>query len=84
MNIDEIDLKDWHDTKYLNHKPEHFISLNSPVRNMARLLAWITTNVSGRYSITSKYKEDRYRRDMEYIIGFENPADATSFSLFYK
>ena len=82
--------QDWHNTRLLEYIPKHFtkFKLGSTVSRL-KLLTWIEFNTSGRYAIAGEVtrKEGAVGSAMvlkEEFIAFEEPADATMYSLFYK
>lgn len=83
----DINPMDWHNTRYVNSMPAHFVQVKIKDNNKVALLNWITKNTSGRYSMvanTQESKDSNYFVQEEKFIGFEDPADATMYSLFYK
>ena len=66
-----IQAMDWHNTRYLNFIPEHFIKISTELHNKLRMLNWIEKNTTGRYAYTSGK------------IAFENKQDVVAFQMFY-
>jgi len=86
--MNEVNPKDWHNTRYINCIPKHFVrvSINS-IESIPDILKWITANGSGRYGILTTnidQNDNGLFHDKGAIIGFEDPGDATMFTLFYK
>ena len=82
--------QDWHNTRYVDYIPEHFTTfkLSSTIQRI-NLLKWIEQNTTGRYAIGSKIEKIKGAVGSSLIreeqnIGFEEPSDATMFTLFYK
>ena len=86
----EVKPADWFNTRYVDFIPEHFTKFKlSRTIDMTTLLKWITENTNGRYSIGTQTKRHKQSFGSAFVaeeksIGFEDPADATMFSLFYK
>jgi len=87
VNINPLD---WHNTRYINHIPTHFVtvSVTSNKNNIVSILDWIEVNTVGRYAITNtidrRDKDRLFVVNADLVIGFEVQSDATMFSLFYK
>jgi len=82
--------QDWHNIRRLECIPKHFTKFKlSTTVNRLKLLKWIEFNTAGRYAVTGEVtrKNGAVGSAMvlkEEFIAFEEPADATMFSLFYK
>jgi hypothetical protein len=91
----DINPLDWHNTKYLSYIPPHFVKIvvDSGKVEVPELLLWIEKNVGGRFGIESELTTNDsqqtsysfvYARNKNIKIGFEDPAEATMFSLIFN
>ncbi len=84
----EINPTDWHNTRYTDYIPDHFVKLPLPGdTSTADLLEWLSINTSGRFSIIKKVlsqKRDLFTLSNDKVIGFELAEDATIFTMFYN
>ena len=88
MDIADIAPTDWHRTRYIRYIPQHFKTLKTE-HDIGKVLVWLANNTTGRFGVedTETLSEGLVNlmdRDEEYLVGFENPADATMFALFFK
>jgi hypothetical protein len=90
MNIENINPMDWHNTKMLDFIPEHLVRVKfRHHRDRAKVLAWLEENTTGRCAIEEVIEPDidnnrwAIRMREEYQIGFEEPADATMYTMFF-
>jgi hypothetical protein len=87
MNIaDELDAMDWHGLRYIDYLPKHFIKckMETPVDEM---LQWLEANTNGRFAIAPDTKQDferNYFVRQRLVIGFENPMEATLYTLSHR
>jgi len=88
MNVKDINPMDWHNTKQLNFIPAHFTQFTfNHNEERLRVLAWAEQNIAGRFAIEAivdSNKTMHWLVDFKYRIGFENPADATMYAMFFK
>ena len=89
MSIAEkINPMDWHNTKLLEYIPEHFVRVkfrHNESRN--EVLAWAEQNTTGRFAIETVVDSEAqhsWLANEDYQIGFENPADATMYTMFFR
>jgi len=86
----EIKPHDWYNTRQLNFIPKHFTRFKLDAKiNRLKLFNWIEQNCAGRFAIGKETTRIPGEVGSMYIkedwkIGFEIPADATMFSLFFK
>lgn len=85
---DNINPMDWHDTKLIDFIPKHFVKVKFRHNDKrGEVLAWIEQNTTGRFAIEVIIDKDETRgwlTNEKYQIGFENPADATMYTMFYR
>lgn len=86
--IDNINPLDWHNTKFLTVIPEHFVRVKFR-HNEERLavLEWLQNNTRGRFAIgpvTDSGEQQLWLVSENLQIGFENPAEATMYSMFFQ
>ena len=88
MNTDTINPMDWHNTKLLNYIPEHFVRVKFRHNDKrGEVLDWIEANTTGRFAIEEIVDieaKHSFLVNIEYQVGFENPADATMYTMFYR
>ena len=89
MNLsNKINPMDWHNTKLLKFIPEHFVRVKfRHNEKRGEVLAWIEQNTEGRYAIETvvdNEPENSWLVNEDYQIGFENPADATMYTMFFR
>ena len=91
MNTNNINPMDWHNTKMLDFIPEHFVRVKFRHNDKRmEVLNWLDLNTAGRCAIEVVIDRDNTRMGYltfsaeEYQIGFENPADATMYTMFYR
>ena len=89
MNIEIVNPMDWHNTKLLDFIPEHFVRVKFRHDDKrGEVLAWMEQNTTGRCAIEAVIdSEERSSFSFsheEYQIGFENPADATMYTMFFR
>ena len=78
---------DWHQDRFLTTMPDHFIRVPlKETTDQIELFEWIIHNIAGRVAITHKTESEKVANvfQKQMMIGFENPADATLFTLFYS
>lgn len=84
----QINPMDWHNTKILSFIPEHFVRVKFRHDDKrGEVLKWIEQNTTGRFAIevvVDSETTDRWLVNEEYQIGFENPADATMYTMFFR
>jgi len=78
-----VNPKDWFDTRMISYTPKHFSRINLQNTPISSVLPWITENLTGRYSFVTEVNGSANRVSVTHI-GFEDPKDATMFSLFFK
>jgi hypothetical protein len=78
-----INPMDWYCQKLLPVIPEHFIKCNlTSDIDRRELLQWIKFNTSGRVGISGNISaKSSWLIDKKYYIGFENPEDATIYTM---
>jgi len=85
---DNINPMDWHDTKLLDFIPKHFVRVKFRHHDKrGEVLAWIEANTTGRFAIESIVDPEENRSwivNEKFQIGFENPADATMYTMFFR
>ena len=69
----------------LTQLPPHFknVIVRSIDAEIEKMRKWIYENCTGRYSITKDIKYDSDKPRAVTVIGFEEPADLTFFTLFF-
>jgi hypothetical protein len=88
MNIKNINPMDWHNTKLMEYIPKHFVRVkfrHNDTRN--EVLAWAEQNTIGRFAIEVVVNHDHehgWMANEDYQIGFENPGDATMYTMFFR
>lgn len=85
----EIAPEDWHNIRYLPYIPDHFIQCKMPAdEDVGSILPWLLDNTSGRYAIAAPTEQlDGHRNfwvQRELLVGFEDPKEATLFTLVYS
>jgi len=79
---------DWYNTKLLAYIPEHFVRVKfRHNEDRAKVLGWVERNTAGRFAIELKVDHDETTRWLvkeDYHIGFEDPADATMYTMFFR
>jgi hypothetical protein len=90
MNAEDFNPMDWHNTKMLDYIPSHFVKVKFRHTDRLRVLEWLQQNTTGRCAIEEVVDNDddngsHFHRIMneEYRIGFEEPADATMYTMFF-
>lgn len=90
IDTDDINPLDWHNTKFLDFIPDHFVRVKfRHNQSRSEVLAWIEQNTVGRYAIAEVIdNEDNATRGFlineKYQIGFEEPAEATMYTMFFR
>ena len=89
MNTEKINPMDWHNTKLLGFIPEHFVRVKFRHNDKrGEVLTWVKQNTTGRFAIEAVVNTDSgvhsWLTNEEFQIGFENPADATMYTMFYR
>ena len=89
IDINTVNPMDWHNTKALDFIPDHFVRVKFRHNNSrAEVLTWLEQNTVGRYAIEVVADHEPkggfgiLRED--YQIGFENPAEATMYTMFFR
>jgi len=79
---------DWHNTKFLSYIPNHFVRVKfEHSEDRLKVLQWLQNNTSGRFAIepvVTTHRRQQWLVNEQYQIGFEVPADATMYTMFYK
>ena len=89
MNVETINPMDWHNTRMLDFIPPHFVRVKFRHNNdRAKVLAWLQQNTTGRCAIELVVEqEETFMHSIlpkdNYQIGFEEPADATMYTMFF-
>jgi hypothetical protein len=86
----DINMLDWYGERWLNYIPVHFTIVKFR-HNDERLRAmnWLTENTSGRFGIARNQDPVAIANGNRYVfttaaeIGFEDPAEATMYSMFF-
>jgi len=89
MNLlESINPMDWHNTKMLSFIPEHFVRVKfRHHHDRAQVLSWIEQNTTGRFAIEAIIDTEKVNTwivNEEYQIGFESPAEATMYTMFFR
>ena len=91
IDTNEISLLDWHGTRILDYIPEHFVRVKFRHDNeRLQVIEWLEKNTTGRFGIEVIVENDKENSfgmllvKENYQIGFENPADATMYTMFFK
>ncbi len=88
MNLEtKINPIDWHNTRLLDFIPEHFVKVKfRHDETRGKVLEWLEQNATGRCAIEviPEQSGERWLVVEEYQIGFENPADATMYTMFFS
>lgn len=88
IDVDKINPMDWHGTKLVPFIPPHFVKVKFEFsHDRKRVLDWVQENVSGRFGFEEIIDPDERHTfivNEKYHIGFENPADATMFTMFFR
>ena len=84
--IKDIAPLDWYNVRYLAYIPVHFVTV--PLRGeVQETLEWCERITAGRFAIAEKeFMTDAERRSIfrkDMLIGFEDPAEATMYTMFY-
>lgn len=85
----EINPMDWYNTKFLSYIPEHFVRVKFRHNaERAEVLTWIEKNTVGRFGIEAVIDAEKPQHSWamineEFQIGFENPAEATMYTMFF-
>lgn len=78
---------DWHQVRLLKYMPDHFIKMDLKQEiEIVTLLNWLVANTNGRVAIVTNsevHERHAFVIEKRRSIGFENPAEATLFSLFF-
>jgi hypothetical protein len=89
VDITEFNPMDWHNTKVLDFIPDHFVRVKfRHNHSRAEVLSWLEKNTTGRYAIEAVTDHSErtgfgvLREDFQ--IGFENPAEATMYTMFFR
>jgi len=98
--IDRYSPLDLAECREVNVVPDYFIKIEfnnitsdwisshlNDKYDFANLLQWITNNTKGRFGFTTSASDTSEYNNITILskyICFENPEDATLFSLFYK
>jgi hypothetical protein len=82
--LEETKPIDWHRLRFLKVMPDHFIKmeLKSEI-DFPDLLQWLIKNTDGRIALVDQQDNGTRFIIQNRFIGFENPAEATLFSLFF-
>ena len=84
---DNINPMDWHDTKLLDFIPAHFVKVKFRHNGeRGKVLSWIEANTTGRFAIEAVIEQENrsWIANEDFQIGFENPADATMYTMFFR
>jgi len=87
IDVTQINPMDWFNTKFIVYIPEHFVRVRFRHQSdRAEVLDWLEKNTSGRYAIEETVSEGFpiFTQDKDIQIGFENPADATMYTMFFR
>jgi len=90
IDINDISLLDWHKTRILDFIPEHFVRVKFRHDNeRLQVIEWLEKNTTGRFGIEIVFEKDKEQSfgmviNENYRIGFENPADATMYTMFFQ
>jgi len=83
----DINPLDWFNLRYLDYIPEHFVTM--PLKgDVGDTLKWSERTTVSRFAIEEKQDVEGggamsfMRNDM--LIGFEDPAEATMYAMFYS
>lgn len=89
-NLEDISLLEWHCQKILPYIPDHFTSVPLEEINNDRmhLFRWLLEHTEGRIGIERVHdleaKSSFVVTNDQTRIGFEDPEEATMYSLFFK
>jgi len=86
----DINPMDWYNTKFLSYIPKHFVRVK--FRHHAertKVLSWIEQNTVGRFGIEAIIDANSPQHSWavlseEFQIGFEDPAEATMYTMFFR
>jgi hypothetical protein len=95
MNMNLIDkLKinpmDWHSSRMLTYIPEHFVRVRFDHHDRRlEVLEWLQTHTVGRFAIEAINDEENsshrsFMVNEKLQIGFEDPAEATMYTMFFQ
>ena len=90
IDTQNINPMDWHGTRFLASIPKHFIRIkfhHNQVQNRLEVLSWLEEHTAGRIGIEKVCNPDAAHSWLvheDYQIGFENPAEATMYTMFFK
>jgi hypothetical protein len=83
-----IEAMDWHDQRYLDFMPRHFVRCKLPTDQLQTVLKWAAENTHGRFAIAQSVEEptdsNHFWVQKQQEIGFESPAEATLFTLYFS
>lgn len=86
----EINPMDWHNTRMLDYIPKHFarVRFNHNDRRL-EVLEWLQEHTKGRFAIEVENDPDDIFGGGFAIkeivrIGFEDPAEATMYTMFFR
>jgi hypothetical protein len=69
----------WFGERELKHVPPHFVKCHTSINS--ERMQWVHKTLTGRYALSSYYDHETFFLDVESIIYFENPAEATLYEL---
>lgn len=75
----EINPQVWFGERELKHVPPHFIKCPTPVTTES--VMWVTSRLSGRFSLSTYSEQELFFLDINNYIYFENPSEATIYEL---
>jgi len=86
--ISKINPMDWHKTRYLNYIPKHFTRVKLIDHgDRKKLFDWLDANTVGRVGI-EKAKDinvdDLWILEEKFDIGFEDPTEATLYTIIFR
>jgi len=88
INTNDVNPMDWHNTKFLSYIPEHFVRVKfRHNEDRAKVLDWVERNTVGRFAIELKVDHEAtslWTIKEEYHIGFEDPSEATMYTMFFR
>jgi hypothetical protein len=89
MNELDINPMDWHNTRVLNYIPKHFVTVKFTHNDKKlEVLSWLQEHTVGRFGIELSEDKDEKNSVFSFqekiLIGFEDPAEATMYSMFYR
>lgn len=87
--LETINMLDWHHSRMLSYIPPHFTKLKlSDHGDRVKLMYWLQENTQGRFGIEKIINLDEGNNKFRLIdenlrIGFEDPAEATAYAVFF-